>query len=149
MNKITRRSFLAFVSLLPSTVRATVSHQQASREQHESTFDQQWILLINAVIGPCQSVVMVGASCKKPPAPTWPSPWSSQLLGSLSRLASTPNRKSIYSLRKNYQLRVRKDFMYERTVRVNGYILSQTEVEIFHLINAMANTSIHPKPSHV
>lgn len=140
MNKITRRSFLAFLSLLPSSVHATINHQLNSREEYESTRDHRWIHLINAVIGPYLSVVMVGSSCETPSSLTGLSPWADQFIDTLNTLADTPDRKNINRLRKSYQLRVREDFQCERTSRINGYILSQTEVEIFYVINTMAKT---------
>jgi len=140
MKKITRRSFVAFLSLLPGTVHATINYQRHFQNKHVSSRYRQWVHLIDTVIGPYQSVVMVGDSCELPSPLTGLSPWADHFIDTLNTLVNIPDRKTFNSLRMSYQLRVREDFQRERTTRINGYILSQTEVEVFCMINAMAKS---------
>jgi len=137
MKKLTRRSFMAFLSLLPSAARATIRAQQPLRDNDEPPRHHRWRQLVDTVIGPYQSVVIVGRRCGQSSPLTGLSPWTGHFFDKLNGSVNTPDSETLSSLRERYQWRVREDFHHGRTTRINGYILSQTEVEMCCLVNAM------------
>lgn len=137
MIKLTRRSFLATLSLLPASYYANAAVRQSKQGLHETYNKKVLRRRINSVIGSWQSVSMVGKHYNQATSMTDLSPWTPRFIHKLIDSTSSTDRKTIKALRNSYQCRVREDFSHNRIACVNGYILSKSEAETCWLLQKM------------
>lgn len=129
MKRFTRRSFLAFLSLLPATGLAKAKPRNQDLDTLGPSLPQQRQQLLESIIGPYQSIVEVG---KQVSLQHEYSPWLRHFTHNIDAVLNSAGIEEIKGLRDVYRRRVMADFQLGRTSRVNGYVLSQTEVETCH-----------------
>ena len=140
--KITRRTFLGLTVLLPSVSRASAQRQHQPVKLGDRQSSPIWLAVppdevIEAVVGPLLSVVTIGETCRKSSVSSVYSAWSRQFINELSALVSRMGEHDYRTYRTRYQQQVKAEFAVGRTLSVNGYILSQTEVEMCHWAAAL------------
>ena len=139
MRLITRRCFLAFLSILPLAVDAKKPTWRQILLQNPAS-QPDWKTLINQLIGPYSSVVNVGLACQGSSLAIENSPWSEQYIKQLTKSVNTMENDEITTFRDAYRSRIKHDFQEGGILRVNGYILSRTEVEICQWVATTIDT---------
>lgn len=140
MRLITRRFFLAFLSILPLAVDAKKPTWQQLL-LHNPASQTDWKNLINQIIGPYNSVVNVGLACQRSSRVIDNSPWSERYINQLTNNVNTMENEEIKIFRDAYRTQMEHDFQEGRIIPVNGYILSLTEVEICRWVATTIDTN--------
>ena len=136
MKTLSRRAFLSMLALVPATGFALGRVRRRTSKQQPANM-LQWSAAVNTVIGPYQSVVNTGRACTLPSIDENTSAWLELSERSFLNAVNDIDNRGLVDLRDSFRRQVQNDFKNSKTCELNSYILSQTEVSIYHWVAAI------------